>query len=366
MAWRPLPGSDPAPQKTATLVFCGLLALAMLVNHGWSNWSGVLEGRKARPWQPATGGPSAPAPASFWSQQLLTPRSLLPAATLQRPCQRAEKSDSSHDFFLSPEDLRRGLAYRGGGARLRRAAARLAAGEPLHVAVVGGSTAWGQGALLGGSLGVRFFAWLNETYPAGGPVPHRFTNAAKPAISSALYALCGGDLVPHADIIILEFAFNDYFKGVTLESPPRAAFERVRARTSGGGEAEVEGRCQCGGGGAARGLHALPALGLCWKSCWQGETLLGTTTKLVPTPRAPGLKPLLALCPPPPPAAAQLLRRMLAFPGSPAVLSLHLFAFWWAKADPSDPHSPALWYRTGEDDLAVLAQYYDVPVLSLR
>jgi hypothetical protein len=57
---------------------------------------------------------------------------------------------------------------------------------------------------------------------------------------------------------------------------------------------------------------------------------------------------------------------MLAFPGAPAVLSLHVFSYWYTKEDPDDPASPALWHRTGEDDLAVIAQYYDVPVLSLR
>ena len=31
-----------------------------------------------------------------------------------------------------------------------------------------------------------------------------------------------------ADIIILEFAFNDNYAGVSLQSPERAAYERVR------------------------------------------------------------------------------------------------------------------------------------------
>jgi hypothetical protein len=133
----------------------------------------------------------------------------------------------------------------------------------VHVALVGGSVTWGQGAVHGGSFGRRFFTWLNATWPG---TPHRLTNAAKPSITSSLYALCGNDMIPQvgaalagppathaqlqlcpphspcmltthaycwlwpqdADIIILEFAFNDNYAGVNLQSPERAAYERVR------------------------------------------------------------------------------------------------------------------------------------------
>jgi hypothetical protein len=64
-------------------------------------------------------------------------------------------------------------------------------------------------------------------------------------------------------------------------------------------------------------------------------------------------------------ALPQLVRRMLAFPRSPAVISMHFFSYWHAKPKLAGP-DPALAYRTGEDDLAVIAQHYDVPALSLR
>ncbi|KAL4443895.1 hypothetical protein ABPG75_011632 [Micractinium tetrahymenae] len=199
----------------------------------------------------------------------------------------ATASTHSHDFFLSPADLARGLAFHGSGARARAAAARLLAGQPLHVAVAGGSVAWGQGAPGGAHFGRRFFDWVNATWPAPASAPHRFTNAAKPGITSALFALCGDGLIPQdADIVVLEFAFNDYYAGLNITGPERAAYER-------------------------------------------------------------------------------LVRRVLRFPSAPAVFSMHFFSYWYAKAKMKAP-GQALFYNTGEDDLAVIAQFYDVPVLSLR
>ncbi len=84
-------------------------------------------------------------------------------------------------------------AFRGSGARAQAVAAKLLAGQPVHVAVVGGSVTWGQGAIYGGNFGVRFFNWINATWPSP---HHRFTNAAKPAVTSSLYAICGGSMVP--------------------------------------------------------------------------------------------------------------------------------------------------------------------------
>lgn len=84
-------------------------------------------------------------------------------------------------------------AFRGTGARAQAVAAKLLAGQPVHVAVVGGSVTWGQGAIHGGNFGVRFFNWVNATWPSP---HHRFTNAAKPAVTSSLYAICGGSMVP--------------------------------------------------------------------------------------------------------------------------------------------------------------------------
>jgi hypothetical protein len=61
----------------------------------------------------------------------------------------------------------------------------------------------------------------------------------------------------------------------------------------------------------------------------------------------------------------QLVRRVLGFPGAPAVIAMHFFAYWYSKPSLSGPE-PALFHNTGEDDLAVIAQHYDVPVLSVR
>lgn len=58
----------------------------------------------------------------------------------------------------------------------------------------------------------------------------------------------------------------------------------------------------------------------------------------------------------------QLVRHALALPNMPLVVSLHTFAYWHLKGG----DGRAVYYKTGEDDLAVIAQYYDVPALSVR
>lgn len=67
----------------------------------------------------------------------------------------------------------------------------------------------------------------------------------------------------------------------------------------------------------------------------------------------------------PPP---QLVRRALALPNAPAVVSMHAMSWWEAKPRGMGdaPATPAAFYRTGEDDPAVIAQFYDLPVLSVR
>ena len=142
--------------------------------------------------------------------------------------------------------------------------------------------------------------------------------------------------VQDADIIILEFAFNDNFAGITLQSPERAAYERVRR------------------------AGWLLALGAAGGGCC---TCSLSTCRATANPNPPTLTCAAcpAFCPPPP----QLVRRVLGFPAAPAVIAMHFFAYWHSKPSLDSP-GPALYYNTGEDDLAVIGQYYDLPVLSVR
>ena len=98
-------------------------------------------------------------------------------------------------------------------------------------------------------------------------------------------------------------------------------------------------------------MGGLPAAGWCG-----GAPVPARLPRLADSPRllhSPHLHP------------PQLVRRVLGFPGAPAALSMHFFAYWHAKPKLRGKE-PALWYNTGEDDLAVIAQYYDLPVASLR
>lgn len=114
----------------------------------------------------------------------------------------------------------------------------------MHVVVVGGSVTAGQCAQ-GSDYGLRFFRWINETWPHQ---QHKFTNAAKSATTSALYALCAHEFIPKvsalcwmtnlppyrtlrlqdADIVVLEFALNDNLGGrKEAMGPERMAYEQV-------------------------------------------------------------------------------------------------------------------------------------------
>ena len=68
--------------------------------------------------------------------------------------------------LLTREELLRGLAYYGSGLRLQRVAAKLLAGQPLRVYMLGASVTGGGGASAPG-LGYvpRFFQFLNASFP---------------------------------------------------------------------------------------------------------------------------------------------------------------------------------------------------------
>lgn len=68
--------------------------------------------------------------------------------------------------LFSEEELQRGMTHYGGGERLRRVAAKLAAGQPIKAVTLGGSVTFGHGvgdpALSYPSL---FFRFINGTFP---------------------------------------------------------------------------------------------------------------------------------------------------------------------------------------------------------
>ncbi|KAL4427825.1 hypothetical protein ABPG75_001914 [Micractinium tetrahymenae] len=62
-------------------------------------------------------------------------------------------------------------------------------------------------------------------------------------------------------------------------------------------------------------------------------------------------------------AFEQLLRRLLAYPGRPAIMMLHHYS-WFEST--GDGLNQGLYYAEPESQLSTLAQFYDVPVLSVR
>ncbi|KAL4423959.1 hypothetical protein ABPG75_001260 [Micractinium tetrahymenae] len=62
-------------------------------------------------------------------------------------------------------------------------------------------------------------------------------------------------------------------------------------------------------------------------------------------------------------AYEQLIRRLLALPGQPAVVLLHHYAWWMAAGDGA---KGGLFYRQPEGQHTILAHYYDLPSVSVR
>lgn len=64
-------------------------------------------------------------------------------------------------------------------------------------------------------------------------------------------------------------------------------------------------------------------------------------------------------------AYEQLVRKLMALPGRPALLQLHHWAWWHAVGDGVEDGG-LFYYHPGEAQLGVFAQYYDFPSLSVR
>ena len=68
--------------------------------------------------------------------------------------------------ILTPEEVQQGTTFYGGGARLRRMAAKLRAGRPVKVVTLGGSVTYGHGVEdLSLSYPSRFFQFINASFP---------------------------------------------------------------------------------------------------------------------------------------------------------------------------------------------------------
>lgn len=97
------------------------------------------------------------------------------------------------------------------------------AGEPITAVALGGSISAGHGVKDPGNGWVaRIFTWISETFPN---TEHKLLNRAIPATTSGYVSACVPDLVPEdADLVILEYTYNDYVFGAgsrTVNNPSR-------------------------------------------------------------------------------------------------------------------------------------------------
>lgn len=134
---------------------------------------------------------------------------------------------SSYDFSLSRRDMSRALvSYGGEAARARRALAKLARGEPIRVAFMGGSITIGTGSSKLGETDYvsTVFRWIREAFPHP---DHQLVNGAVGGVPSSYFAVCSEWHMPQdPDLIVLETNINDGGREHG-DSPIRRAHERL-------------------------------------------------------------------------------------------------------------------------------------------
>ncbi|KAL4440672.1 hypothetical protein ABPG77_000381 [Micractinium sp. CCAP 211/92] len=127
--------------------------------------------------------------------------------------------------LLRSEELQRGLAFYGSGARIQRVASKLLAGHPIKAFTIGGSVTRGAGASSPDrSFPERFFAFLNATFPHR---EHVLQNKGIGASTSGIFSVCAEAIVPpDADLVVAEFTFNEP-GDQPFTSPQRRGFEQL-------------------------------------------------------------------------------------------------------------------------------------------
>ncbi|KAL4422279.1 hypothetical protein ABPG75_008476 [Micractinium tetrahymenae] len=121
-------------------------------------------------------------------------------------------------------ELEKGIVSYGERSRAWRWAHKLLSGQPVSVALLGGSVTQGTGSdpPHTGAYALRVLRWINETFPHPG---HVLKNNGHGAVPSSYFSMCVSREVPQdADLVILEFNMND---GGPLDSPMRRAHERL-------------------------------------------------------------------------------------------------------------------------------------------
>ncbi|PRW56718.1 hypothetical protein C2E21_4783 [Chlorella sorokiniana] len=126
---------------------------------------------------------------------------------------------------LSELQLKRGLAYYGGGQRVERLAAALMAGQPITAVVIGGSVSRGAGSTRPDrAFPAMFFSFLNASFPHP---QHAFLNKAIGGTTSGIFATCAEKLVPpETDLVVVEFTFNEPGDAPFI-FPHRRGFEQL-------------------------------------------------------------------------------------------------------------------------------------------
>ncbi|KAL4419206.1 hypothetical protein ABPG77_000600 [Micractinium sp. CCAP 211/92] len=125
---------------------------------------------------------------------------------------------------LLPRELEKGIVSYGEGSRARRWAHKLLSGQPVSVALLGGSITQGSGSSPPhlGMYALRVLRWINETFPNP---KHVLRNSGHGAVPSSYFSMCVSREAPlDADLVIFEFNMND---GGPLGSPMRRAHERL-------------------------------------------------------------------------------------------------------------------------------------------
>lgn len=112
-------------------------------------------------------------------------------------------------YLYSEHNVARSIAYQGSGHRLRRVLQKAERGEPIKLAVLGGSVSAGHGVKSEENWSTVIQNWFQETFPRS---PVSLINGAIPATGSDYYSSCFmGHIDEGSDIIFIELAVNDQF-----------------------------------------------------------------------------------------------------------------------------------------------------------
>ncbi|KAL4422439.1 hypothetical protein ABPG75_008636 [Micractinium tetrahymenae] len=219
--------------------------------------------------------------------------------------------------LLAPDDVKRAEAYYGTGRALRHVAAKLLAGRPIKVYMLGGSVTAGMGRGTSKAYTEHFFDIINASFPH----PHHdFSAKGIGGTGSGIYSACVASMVPaDVDIVVAEFTVNEQ-RADSFNAPHRRGYEQLLRKLLKLRSYAEEEQSSSGSGDGRAGVGRD-----------EGSPAGGKGSALLPPP---------------------------------AIVVLHHYGWWISNND--DEFEPGNYYENNEAQLHTFSNYYDLPSVSIR